>query len=220
MINVKELAPNIIVEMRYATADNFTKAVLYDADVCLLNESAAKRLARVQLKLEKEGLGLKIWDCYRPLDVQQKLWDIVPDDRYVADPKKGSRHNRGASVDLTLVDKEGKELEMPTGFDDFSEKAHRNFWKLSNPAIRNRTKLERAMQSEGFIGLPTEWWHFDDPQWQSYALRNEPLSSPDLMVDKMTPTASFTLPEKSPQVIPCLNRTVGTPSPRENLIRF
>lgn len=114
LINVKELAPNIRVEMRYATSDNFTKSVLYDAAVCLLNEPAARRLARVQARLEKEGLGLKVWDCYRPLDVQQKLWDIVPDDRYVANPKTGSRHNRGASVDLTLVDKNGNELEMPT----------------------------------------------------------------------------------------------------------
>lgn len=193
LINVKELAPGIVVDMRYAGPNNFTKQTLYDASVCLLNESAARRLARVQARLEKEGLGLKVWDCYRPLSVQKKLWEIVPNPEYVADPKTGSRHNRGASVDLTLVDAAGKELEMPTGFDDFSEKAGRNYWKLSKPALRNRQKLENAMKSEGFIGLPSEWWHFDDPQWQSYALRDEPLSSPALLVDQMTAAATAQL---------------------------
>ncbi len=202
MINVKKLNPKIRVDMRYATPNNFTHAVLYDAAVCLLNEPAAKRLARVQAKLQKQGLGLKVWDCYRPLSVQQKLWEIVPDERYVANPKSGSRHNRGASVDLTLVDASGNELLMPTRFDDFTEKASRDFMDLPAEAIKNRKKLQDAMESEGFIGLPTEWWHFDDPEWQSYALRNEPLSSRSLLKDKMTPgTSSYQLPDNASQII-------------------
>jgi len=174
-----------MVDMRYATENNFTKRKLYPvADQCLLCEPAARRLARVQEKLEKQGLGLKVWDCYRPISVQQKLWDVVPDPRYVADPKVGSRHNRGASVDLTLVDKKGIELAMPTGFDDFSPKAHRTFMDLPVEALRNRERLQRAMEEEGFVGLPTEWWHFDAPEWSQYALRDEPLGSPALLTEK------------------------------------
>ena len=102
----------------------------------------------------------------------------MPDPRYVADPKTGSRHNRGASVDLTLVDAQGNELPMPTGFDDFSERAHRTFMDQSRPnALKNRALLQSAMEEEGFIGLPSEWWHFDEPQWGNFALRNEPLGS-------------------------------------------
>jgi D-alanyl-D-alanine dipeptidase len=184
LINVKELAPGIMVEMRYATTNNFTGKQLYPvADECLLCEPAAERLARVQKDLEKKGLGLKVWDCYRPVSVQQKLWDVVPDPRYVADPKTGSRHNRGASVDLTLVDSHGKELTMPTGFDDFSERAHRTFMDLPAEALKNRALLQSAMEQEGFIGLPSEWWHFDEPSWGNFALRDEPLGSSSLHAD-------------------------------------
>jgi D-alanyl-D-alanine dipeptidase len=184
LINVKELAPGIVVDMRYATTNNFTGKKLYPvADECLLCEPAAERLARVQRDLERQGLGLKVWDCYRPVSVQQKLWDVVPDPRYVADPKTGSRHNRGASVDLTLVDKHGHELPMPTGFDDFSERAHRTFMDLPVDALKNRALLQSAMEKEGFIGLPSEWWHFDDPQWGNFALRDEPLGASALHTD-------------------------------------
>lgn len=187
LLKVKDLAPGVIVEMRYATPNNFTGHILYPAAECLLCEPAAQRLARVQKKLEKEGLGLKIWDCYRPLSVQKKLWDIVPDPRYVADPKTGSKHNRGASVDLTLVDSQGRELAMPTAFDEFSEKAHRSYIDLPAEVIKNRRMLQEAMESEGFVGLPTEWWHFDDPEWKNYSLRDEPLGDSALMTDKRTP---------------------------------
>lgn len=186
LIDVKKLAPGIVVEMRYATTNNFTKKKLYPvADECLLCEPAAQRLAHVQKNLEKRGLGLKVWDCYRPISVQRKLWEIVPDDRYVANPEKGSRHNRGASVDLTLVDSKGRELEMPTGFDEFSERAHRNFMDLSKEALKNRALLQEAMEAEGFLPLPTEWWHFDAPEWSHYALRDEPLGSASLKEDKI-----------------------------------
>ncbi|MFN0117452.1 MAG: D-alanyl-D-alanine dipeptidase [Elusimicrobiota bacterium] len=186
MIRIRDLSPNIIIDMRYASTNNFTGKVLYDANECYLCEPAAHRLIRVQKKLEKKGLGLKIWDCYRPLSVQKKLWDIVPDPRYVADPKTGSRHNRGASIDLTLVDKTGKELEMPTAFDEFSEKAHRTYMNLPVLALKNRELLQTAMEAEGFTGLVTEWWHFDDPQWNHFALRDEPLSDSRLLSDQYT----------------------------------
>jgi zinc D-Ala-D-Ala dipeptidase len=183
LLNIKDVAPGILVEMRYATTDNFTKTKLYPLAECLLCEPAAERLARVQANLEKKGLGLKVWDCYRPVSVQKKLWEIIPDDRYVANPSKGSKHNRGASVDLTLVDKNGRELLMPTPFDEFTEKAHRDFMDLPPEALKNRAVLEEAMEAEGFVPLPTEWWHFDDPQWTQYSLRDEPLGSPSLKKD-------------------------------------
>lgn len=192
--------------MRYATENNFTKKVLYPvADECLLCEPAAKRLARVQAGLEKQGLGLKVWDCYRPISVQWKLWETVPDPRYVADPKVGSRHNRGASIDLTLVDKNGKELLMPTGFDDFSPKAHRSFMDLPPEAIKNRALLQKAMEDEGFVGLPTEWWHFDAPEWSEYALRDEPLGSKSLLTEKKVEIGQLLL-----VIAPDWNSTTGT----------
>jgi len=195
------LAPGILIEMRYATPNNFTKTKLYDKAVCLLCEPTAVRLARVQKNLKKEGLGLKVWDCYRPLSVQQKLWDVVPDARYVANPKTGSRHNRGAAVDLTLVDSKGNELPMPTGFDDFRKKAHRDTTDLPKKVIRNRQKLQDAMEAEGFMSLPTEWWHFDDPEWKNYALRNEPLSDPRLKKERLTSLAGTQLPSQAKQII-------------------
>ncbi|HMY60336.1 MAG TPA: M15 family metallopeptidase, partial [Pseudomonadota bacterium] len=117
---------------------------------------------------------LKLWDCYRPHRVQYQLWDIVHDERYVANPHKGSRHNRGAAVDLTLVDAQGQELVMPTPFDDFGEKAHRSYQQLPPLAIQNRTTLEQAMAKAGFVGMPTEWWHFDFARWQGYPLDDIP----------------------------------------------
>jgi zinc D-Ala-D-Ala dipeptidase len=201
LIDIQKLAPSIVIEMRYATTNNFTKTKLYPVAQCLLCEPSAERLARVQKNLEKEGLGLKVWDCYRPVSVQKKLWDTVPDERFVANPKNGSKHNRGASVDLTLVDKQGRELPMPTEFDEFSEKAHRNFSDLPADILRNRNKLQQAMEAEGFIGLPTEWWHFDDPQWFQYALRDEPLGDPALIADKKSPAAAFTIPADVNQLV-------------------
>jgi D-alanyl-D-alanine dipeptidase len=122
----------------------------------------------VQAELEASGLRLKVFDCYRPLSVQRKLWELVPDERYVADPKKGSRHNRGAAVDLTLVTADGGEVAMPTAYDEFTEKAHRDYQALPASALRNRALLERVMVKHGFVGLPTEWWHFDDADWEKY----------------------------------------------------
>ena len=163
--------------MRYATADNFTKSVLYPVNRCLLRRAVAKRLSLVQTDLARQGLGLKLWDCYRPLDIQKKLWALVPDPRYVADPKKGSRHNRGAAVDATLVDGAGGELEMPTRYDDFSPSAHRDYAGASPAALRNRQTLESAMLRHGFLGLPTEWWHFDARGWDRFPLADVPLEA-------------------------------------------
>ena len=201
MIDIKKLSPGIIIDLRYATVNNFTGEKLYPAGDCLLCEPVAHRLARVQAKLEKEGLGLKIWDCYRPISVQKILWETAPDQRFVANPKTGSRHNRGASVDLTLVDKNGNELPMPTGFDEFSPRAYRKNKDLPPDILRNKNKLEEAMESEGFLGLPTEWWHFDSPEWKKYALRDEPLGDSTLYKDFLAPNKDLPLPLEVKQLI-------------------
>lgn len=171
LVDVRRLAAGILVELRYATANNFTRHVIYPASArCYLRAPVAARLAAVHRLLQARGLGLKVYDCYRPRSAQKTLWDIVPDERYVASPVTGSRHNRGAAVDLTLVDKDGRELPMPTPYDDFTEKAHRDYQDLPADALRNRKTLQDAMVEGGFTPLPTEWWHFDDPDSARYPL--------------------------------------------------
>ena len=178
LLDVHEAAPRIAINIRYATADNFTRTVLYPSGRCLLRAPVAKRLSLVQSDLEAQRLGLKVWDCYRPLTIQKKLWALVPDPRYVADPKTGSRHNRGAAVDVTLIDDAGRELEMPSRYDDFSERAHRDWTGGSPAALKNRQTLEAAMLRHGFIGLATEWWHFDAKGFSRYPVLDVPLEKP------------------------------------------
>lgn len=171
LVDLEKKIPNVVLEIKYATEDNFTHKIVYPAAKAYLVSQAAEALFKVQEELNKQGLGLKIFDGYRPLSVQEKFWQLVPDERYVADPKKGSRHNRGCAVDCTLVYLEnGKELEMPTPFDDFTEKAHRDYMNISENVKSNRDKLEEIMKKNGFIGLPTEWWHFDYQGWEQYPL--------------------------------------------------
>jgi D-alanyl-D-alanine dipeptidase len=139
-----------------------------------LKRSTAIKLDAVQKELERINLGLKVWDCYRPLAVQRILWQILPDERYVANPEKGSRHNRASSVDVTLVDSQGEELPMPTGFDDFTPKAHHHYQKLPNQVIKNRELLKGLMEKAGFIPLPEEWWHYDDKNWKKFDILDIP----------------------------------------------
>ncbi len=174
LVDIKEINPHIIVDMKYAAEDNFVKTKLYDSNTCFLRRSTASKLDTVQRKLEGMNLGLKVWDCYRPLAVQKILWAILPNERYVANPEKGSRHNRASAVDLTLVDLQGNELQMPTGFDDFSPRAHRQYQDIPEGVFRNRTLLEGMMKKAGFIPLPEEWWHYDDEKWMEFDILNVP----------------------------------------------
>jgi beta-N-acetylhexosaminidase/D-alanyl-D-alanine dipeptidase len=182
LVDLADVDATISLDLRYATADNFTGVAVYPVARCRLRHAVAQRLAAVQAALRERGYGLKIWDCYRPFSVQKTFWRLVPDARYVAKPVTrggkpvaGSKHNRGAAVDLTLVDSRGTELEMPTAFDDFSPRAHRGWSGASEAARRNSGILEGAMRAEGFEPLSTEWWHFDGPRWRSYPLADEPL---------------------------------------------
>jgi len=174
LVDIKEVDPRIVVDMKYASEDNFTKKKLYDSNTCFLRKPTAVKLDAVQKELEKMNLGLKVWDCYRPLAVQWIFWKILPDERYVANPATGSRHNRASAVDLTLVDSQGKELQMPTGFDDFTPRADHHFRDLPAEAIRNRELLKGLMEKAGFLSLPEEWWHYDDENWMQFDLMDIP----------------------------------------------
>lgn len=171
LVAVTSVNSRIRLDIRYATTNNFTGRKVYPCVKAYLHKSTAVKLDNVQKKLESKDFGLKVYDAYRPLSVQKIFWKIVPDERYVADPAKGSRHNRGSAVDVTLVELEsGKELEMPSGYDDFTERAHYAYTNLSPEAISNRALLRATMTECGFVPLETEWWHFDDSDWTNYPI--------------------------------------------------
>jgi D-alanyl-D-alanine dipeptidase len=174
-VDITRLDPAIRLDIRYATDNNFTGKAVYPCARCLLRKDVAEKLVRVNQALRERGFGLKVYDCYRPLAVQKKFWEIMPDERYVANPAKGSRHNRGSAVDLTLTDLEGRDMAMPSGYDDFSERAHRNYPDTPEEQRRNSLILEEAMKKEGFIPYPTEWWHFDDAGWERFPYADQPL---------------------------------------------
>lgn len=169
LVEIQTLIPNLLKDIRYATANNFTGKVIYSRPDCYLRKSSANKLLKVHNELEQLGLGLVIFDGYRPLSVQKKLWDVFPDERYVANPAFGSKHNRGTAVDVTIRDlRTGTYITMPSEYDDFTERAHRAYEKMSHEAAINCKLLELLMEKHGFLGLPTEWWHFDDTNWQNF----------------------------------------------------
>jgi zinc D-Ala-D-Ala dipeptidase len=174
-VNVDTIYPKLLQEIRYATTYNFTGYTLYPFPVIFVHKDAAGALQKVQEELAHEGLGLKIYDAYRPLSVQAKMWELVPDERYVSDPNKSKgKHTRGTAVDVTLVDRYGNELKMPTGYDDFTEKAHRDSRLWTKEERENSEKLEAIMKKHGFEPFPFEWWHFDFKDWKSYPPMNIP----------------------------------------------
>jgi len=162
LVNVKELIPGIVIDLKYNTMDNFFQQKLYTTNECFLAHGAARALKRVQDSLHTRGLGVKIWDGYRPRAIQYLMWEILPDSRYVADPASGSVHNRGGAVDLTLIDlSTGQELPMPTPFDFFGPQAGHDFMNLPADVIANRTLLRTMMENVGgFSTYITEWWHY------------------------------------------------------------
>jgi zinc D-Ala-D-Ala dipeptidase len=172
MVDIKKLIPNIVLDLKYATTDNFMKIKLYPPiKTTYLRKEAAIALQKVQQELNKQGLGLKIFDAYRPYHVTEKMWEPVQDDRYAADPKKGSGHNRGVAIDLTIIDlKIKKELNMGTGFDNFSDTAHTDFIHLPQQVLQNRNLLKTTMEKNGFKVLDTEWWHFYLPNAKEFEL--------------------------------------------------
>jgi D-alanyl-D-alanine dipeptidase len=161
----------IPLDIRYATANNFMKTPLYPVAKAYLRAPAARALADVQRELATRGLGLKVFDAYRPYRVTEAMWEPIKNPDYVADPAKGSRHNRGAAVDLTLIDlRTGAELPMPTPYDDFTSRASHGFTDLPADALANRALLRDVMTRHGFDLLPSEWWHYDFARWERFEL--------------------------------------------------
>lgn len=168
--------PGLMTQLKYATDDNFTHRVIYDFSDAYLRYGTVKKLLAAQLRLEEMGLGLLLWDGFRPVSAQFTLWEACPDPRYVANPRTGfSSHSRGNTVDLTLVDATGNMLIMPTGFDDFSALADRDYSDCPEEAAKNALLLQSVMEEAGFTGYYGEWWHFTDTVSYAVEERFQPL---------------------------------------------
>ncbi|MEP7142842.1 MAG: M15 family metallopeptidase [Ferruginibacter sp.] len=162
MVDLSKIVPGLVFDLKYSGNDNFMKTKLYPPlKTTFLRKRVALALAEVQKDLNRQGLRLKIFDAYRPYAVTEKMWELVKDDRYAADPKTGSGHNRGIAVDLTAIDLQTKEpLNMGTEFDNFTDTAHHNFTALPKEVLLNRLLLRNIMEKNGFKALETEWWHY------------------------------------------------------------
>jgi len=172
MVDINKFVPGIKIDLRYAGKNNFMQQVLYvPATTTYLRLPAATALAKVQNELRQKGYGLKIWDAYRPYSVTEKMWEPVKDDRYAANPAFGSGHNRGVAVDLTVIDlRSGKEIDMGTSFDNFTDSAHHDFKNLPANVLANRLLLRTLMEKYGFKALESEWWHYALPDAKKYEL--------------------------------------------------
>jgi D-alanyl-D-alanine dipeptidase len=175
LVELKRLDSSIKLDIRYATANNFTGRAVYTEPRAFLQRPAAEALVRVSRALRKKGYGLAVFDGYRPWSVTKLFWDVTPADKkqFVADPSKGSRHNRGCAVDLTLYDlKTGREVSMPGDYDEMSERSHISYAGGTEEQRRLRDLLRAAMEAEGFAVYEAEWWHYDYKDWRQYPILN------------------------------------------------
>ena len=171
LVNLKKFIPTIKLDVRYATKNNFLGESVYKSAQAFLRLPAALALRKIQNELNMMSLGIKVFDAYRPYSATVKFYDKVKDTVYVASAWTGSRHNRGCAIDLTLISlKTGKQLNMPTGFDSFLEKAHSDYLNLPADEIKNRDLLIGVMAKYGFINLDSEWWHYDFKDWKKFDL--------------------------------------------------
>ena len=167
-VRLKDLSSDFVYELKYATPDNFLKQAVYDCGECYLRKSTAEALVKANEAFNQLGYRIKLFDCYRPLSVQKKMWKILPGTHYVANPAKGSKHNRGAAVDLTLVDAQGKELNMGTPFDFFGKEAHHTYTEYPKEVLENRKLLKETLDKFNFKSIYSEWWHYEyRPEMQS-----------------------------------------------------
>ena len=167
-VRLKDLSADFVYELKYATPDNFLKQAVYDCGECYLRKSTAEALVKANEAFKQLGYRIKLFDCYRPLSVQKKMWKILPGTHYVANPAKGSKHNRGAAVDLTLVDAQGKELNMGTPFDFFGKEAHHTYTEHPKEVLENRKLLKETLNKYNFKSIYSEWWHYEyRPEMQS-----------------------------------------------------
>lgn len=169
-------APNLLLDIKYSNTENFTGQQLYKKPLAYLHGDVVPDFIAACEEFEGLGFGVKVWDAYRPFSVTQKMWDITPDNKkqYVADPAKGSMHNRGCAIDMTLYNlATDQELQMPTSFDDFTEKAHANADIADEEAAKNRDLLIKVMKRHNFEVHPNEWWHFNWTQAKKYPIFND-----------------------------------------------
>ncbi len=177
LVEVKTVIDDAVIDLRYATADNFMKQQVYPTGArCLLHPQALERLAKAAAELRYQGFRLLLYDCYRPRSVQFALWKAFPKPGFVADPRIGSVHSRGGAVDVSLQTMEGETVEMPTPYDSFSEQAHHGYRRLPKAALENRERLKRAMLAAGFTVNPTEWWHYDAQGSKRWPLLDVPVT--------------------------------------------
>jgi D-alanyl-D-alanine dipeptidase len=174
-VELNQLGNTFALDMKYATTDNFLGEQVYDCPKCLIRAVVAKALLKANNEFKDKGYKIKFFDCYRPLYVQEKMWEIKPNTNYVANPKTGSIHNRGAAVDITLVDSTGKELNMGTKFDHFGKEAHHAYTELTLNVIQNRIVLKSIMEGAGFKAQNSEWWHYSFIGAKQFPVSNTPI---------------------------------------------
>jgi D-alanyl-D-alanine dipeptidase len=175
LVEITKAVPAIKLDIKYATTDNFMHRVMYAQARAFARAPLVEALKAIQAELKLKGLGLKIYDAYRPYAVTVAFYQMTPDTNFVADPKYGSKHNRGCAIDLSIINlKTGKELNMPTPFDSFKRQAASDYEGLPPEQLQNRELLKAVMQAHGFAALRTEWWHFDFIGWQQYELLDVP----------------------------------------------
>ena len=171
LVDIEQYVPGIKLDIRYATANNFTGEQIYTQPKAFVRRPVAEALKNVQESLSKQNLGLLVYDAYRPYAATVKFYEVYHDTTFVASPFSGSRHNRGAAVDVSLINlTTGKELEMPTGYDSFSDTAAPAFSDLPESVKVNRALLIQVMNDNGFTVYPSEWWHFDYQHWEKFEL--------------------------------------------------
>jgi D-alanyl-D-alanine dipeptidase len=174
LVEIKKYIPDIVLDIRYATTNNFMHQRMYQEAKAFARLPVVLALKQVEADLKKKGLGIKIYDAYRPYAITVKFYETAHDTNFVADPRKGSKHNRGCAIDMGLKDlKTGKDLDMPTGFDSFSKQAASNYANLPQLELANRATIKNAMEARGFREIPTEWWHFDFNGWNNYPLKSK-----------------------------------------------
>ena len=201
-VRVTAYIPDIVVDLRYSTANNFTKQRIYNFEGVYLRYGTVKKLMSVQEELAQEGYCLKIWDGFRPTSAQFKLWEICPDPTYVSNPNIGfSSHSRGNTVDITLVNADGTELPMPTGFDDFSKLADRDYSDCDENAARSAVFLEELMVKHGFKPYFGEWWHYSDTKAYPVAQNFEPVAESEFYANCEEGVSLRLSPDEGAEVI-------------------
>jgi D-alanyl-D-alanine dipeptidase len=176
-VAVRSVVPDAVLDVRYATKDNFVGRPLYPFPAAYLRRSTAEKVKAAAGLLREKGLRLVVYDAYRPLSVQREMWKVKPDRRFVADPATGSRHNRGAAIDAALADRRGRRLRMPSDFDAFAPEAALGAKGVPEKAAANARTLRNAMVAAGLKPLSTEWWHFSDPDAADWPLLDVPLEA-------------------------------------------